>query len=368
VTTHMFRDAYRGKRVLMTGHTGFKGSWLCEWLRQLGAEVTGFSDQVRPAPDLFRSLGLAEQIHHGTGDVRDAEAVRRAMDGAKPDFVFHLAAQPLVRVAYREPVATIATNVIGTVNVLEAARTLHRPVTMVMVTSDKCYENHESSRSYRETDELGGHDPYSASKSAAEIVIQSYRRSFFGEDSGISVASARAGNVIGGGDWASDRIVPDCMRSLMAGQPIIVRNPNATRPWQHVLEPVSGYLWLGASLATEPQNAKIRSAYNFGPRPESNKTVGQLVAEILQHWPGKWETGGATSGGHEAGLLSLNIDKAREQLGWQPTWSFEEAIAATTEWYRTVTEKRSSEAEMTLAQIKAYAESAQRADAAWAIA
>ncbi len=245
----LFANAYQGKRVLITGHTGFKGAWMTEWLLSLGAEVTGFSLPPPSTPSLFDQLGLSTRINHIQGDVRDQSAVLAALEQAKPDLVFHLAAQPLVRLSYAQPLETYATNVMGTVNILESIRLLNNKCSVICITTDKCYENKEWIHSYREEDPMGGHDPYSSSKGAAELVIASYRRSYFSSsDSPIKLASARAGNVIGGGDWALDRIVPDCIRALKRGESIPVRNRIATRPWQHVLEPLSGYLWLGACL------------------------------------------------------------------------------------------------------------------------
>ncbi|PWU20713.1 MAG: CDP-glucose 4,6-dehydratase, partial [Verrucomicrobia bacterium] len=249
---HFFSGAYSGRNVLVTGHTGFKGGWLCQWLLGLGAEVTGYSLPPPTQPALFEQLALADRMHHLDGDVRDEVAFTQAVRKSAPDFIFHLAAQSLVRESYRTPVATWQTNVMGTVHVLEAARGLNKKCAVVCITSDKCYENREWLYGYREEDSLGGHDPYSSSKGAAEIAIAAWRRSFFqsrdANSKGVSIASARAGNVIGGGDWATDRIVPDCVRALQQREPIAVRNPCATRPWQHVLEPLSGYLWLGARL------------------------------------------------------------------------------------------------------------------------
>ncbi len=303
-----FGNIYGGKRVLLTGHTGFKGAWLAEWLLALGAEVTGFALLPPTEPALFDQLGLSARLRHVVGDVRDLAAVRRVVEETKPDFVFHLAAQPLVRLSYDQPVETYATNVMGTVNVLEAVRLAARPCTVVAVTTDKCYENKEWVHSYREEDPMGGHDPYSSSKGAAELVIAAYRRSFFCTQSSapsaqlppIRLASVRAGNVIGGGDWALDRIVPDCIRSLQRGEPVPVRNKIATRPWQHVLEPLSGYLWLGACLANPPLSAfgsqpsapssQLASAFNFGPALSSNRTVAELVQEVIKQWPGRWSS------------------------------------------------------------------------------
>lgn len=328
----MFENAYEGKRVFVTGHTGFKGSWLCEWLLMLGADVAGLSLPPESSEALFVKLGLAGRVRHQTGDVRDLENFRDAIFRFAPDYVFHLAAQPLVRASYERPVETFGTNIMGTVHVLEALRALGKPCAAVIVTTDKCYENLETGRAYQETDRLGGRDPYSASKAAAELVIEAYRRAFLSEPGGPAVASARAGNVLGGGDWAVDRIVPDAVRALSLGEEISVRNPGSTRPWQHVLEPLGGYLLLGARLAEQPE--VFNTAFNFGPDPESNRTVAELVEEILRHWPGKWRDCSDPAAPHEARLLQLATDKARDVLGWRPVWGFSETIAKTIEWYR----------------------------------
>ena len=356
---------YRGKSVFVTGHTGFKGSWLCEWLLALGAEVHGFALEPPTEPALFNQLGLAPRLaSHAIGDIRDREALADAVAKADPDFVFHLAAQPLVRLSYREPVETFDTNVMGTVNLLESVRRLKikqpggqaiRQCSVVCVTTDKVYENNESGRAYRETDPFGGYDPYSASKGACEIAIASYRRSFFGDAANpVWVASARAGNVIGGGDWASDRIVPDCMRSLARGESIPVRNKVSTRPWQHVLEPLSGYLTLGAALASRARFADYASGFNFGPDPSANRTVKDLVTEILRHREGTWEDRSDPNAVHEAGLLNLDIAKAREVLGWKPRWNFETTVAKTVEWYAAA-DAGADVAELTRRQIREYA-------------
>ena len=370
---HSFAGLYRGKHVLVTGHTGFKGSWLCEWLLALGAEVTGLSLPPPTTPALFDQLGLAPRIHHRLGDVRNLEDVRDAVAKSQPDFIFHLAAQPLVRLSYEQPVETYATNVQGTVHVLEAARLAARPCTVVAITTDKCYENQEWVHSYREVDPLGGYDPYSSSKGAAELVIAAYRRSYFSAPtSPVRLASARAGNVIGGGDWARDRIVPDCIRALQSDAPIIVRNKSATRPWQHVLEPLSGYLWLGARIhqaevsQDKEVTMRLASAFNFGPDLSANRTVAQLVEELLRHWPGRWEDRSPANAPHEAQALNLSIDKAHHLLGWSPTWSFNEAIARTATWYRdTLADPTTQAAKLTLAQISDYTEAARRAGAMW---
>jgi CDP-glucose 4,6-dehydratase len=390
----LFGGFYAGRRVLVTGHTGFKGSWLCEWLLTLGAEVTGLALAPEGDDPLFDRLHLAERLDSRIGDVRDADLVAGVLADVHPDVVLHLAAQPLVRRSYLEPALTFSTNVTGTLNVLEAIRHHasirrstggaglgRRRVSCLVVTSDKCYENLEPTRGYREGDPLGGHDPYSASKAAAEIVAHSYRRSFFSPGD-VQVATARAGNVIGGGDRAVDRIVPDCMRSLAAGEPVVVRNPRATRPWQHVLEPLSGYLWLATRLSVAQDDDVAIGALNFGPEPDADRTVAELVAEVLQHWPGTVAPAPAEVGPgrpqaeasasdrryepvrHEAGLLSLDITKAAG-LGWRPTWGFAEAVATTTQWYRAVHEGSDARLE-TVADIETYCAAAVVAGATWA--
>ena len=269
-------ESYKEKRVFVTGHTGFKGSWLCEMLLAVGAEVYGYALKPPTKPALFNQLKLAKRIKaHVIGDVRDLKALTAAVRAAKPDFIFHLAAQPLVRLSYKEPVETFETNVMGTVNLLEAVRRCAgKQCSVVCITTDKCYENRETARPYREDDPMGGYDPYSCSKGCDELAIASYRRSFFnGADSPVWLASARAGNVIGGGDWALDRIVPDCMRALDRGEKIAVRNKTSTRPWQHVLEPLAGYLTLGAALAARQDYEKVAGGFNFGPDPKANRTV-----------------------------------------------------------------------------------------------
>jgi CDP-glucose 4,6-dehydratase len=365
-----FSDIYRGKRVLITGHTGFKGAWLAEWLLDLGAEVTGFALPPPTTPSLFEQLGLAARLRHVEGDVRDLGAVRHVVEGARPDFVFHLAAQPLVRLSYDQPVETYATNVMGTVNVLEAIRLAARPCVVVAITTDKCYENKEWVHSYREEDPMGGHDPYSSSKGAAELVICAYRRSYFSSpNSSVKLASARAGNVIGGGDWALDRIVPDCIRALHRGEPIPVRNKIATRPWQHVLEPLSGYLWLGACLfdaRLSVFNSQLPSAFNFGPALTSNRTVAELVQEILKHWPGKWEDRSDPKAVHEAKLLNLTTDKAHHFLGWKPVWNFQQTIERTVAWYRPVEADAKIVPVLTAQHIAGYATAAHAQGIAWA--
>jgi len=366
-----FGGVYSGKTVFVTGHSGFKGAWLCEWLLRLGAKVTGYSLPPPTTPSLFAQIGLEQRLHHIVGDIRDTAKLATAIQTAQPDFIFHLAAQPLVRESYRIPVETYDTNVMGTIRVLEAARTLAKPCALVCVTTDKCYENKEWVHGYREEDPLGGYDPYSSSKAAAEIAIAAWRRSFF-KDLPVKVASARAGNVIGGGDWAADRIVPDCVRALQQQLPIAVRNKHATRPWQHVLEPLSGYLWLGAILA-QPTLGRVggehlTGAFNFGPSHDANRSVADLVEEVLKHWPGKWEDRSDPKAVHEAKLLQLTTDKANALLGWSPAWGFVDSVRETIQWYHAAHQDSSSAAlhRLTLQQIAAYEDAAAKNRIAWA--
>jgi CDP-glucose 4,6-dehydratase len=334
-----FETAFRGRSVLVTGHTGFKGSWLALWLHQLGARVSGYALPPPTEPSLFRAAGVRERLAaHYERDLRDREALRGALAAAVPSVVFHLAAQPLVRRGYAEPFETFETNVLGTVAVLEAVRELGLRCVVVVVTSDKCYENHEQVWPYRECDRLGGADPYSASKAATELVVEAYRHSYFppAEQArhGVWLASARAGNVIGGGDWAPDRIVPDCIRALAAGRPVHVRRPQALRPWQHVLEPLGGYLTLAAGLL-RGDAPHLASAWNFGPRPDDEATVRDVVEALLRAWgEGAWLDEPEPGALPETGQLRLGIDRARCELGWRPRWSLAEAVARTALWYR----------------------------------
>jgi len=365
----LFGSAFKGKRALVTGHTGFKGAWLCEWLLGLGAEVTGVSLPPNTEPSLCAELGLARRLRHIIGDIQDPAILAGAVAECQPDFVFHLAAQAVVRESYVRPRETFQVNSMGTLHLLEALRPVTKPCAAVFITTDKCYENREWHHGYREEDRLGGRDPYSASKAAAELIIGSYRQSFFQEHP-VQIASCRAGNVIGGGDWARDRIVPDCMRALQKGRPIAVRNPRATRPWQHVLEPLSGYLWLGASLA-EPKLRRcdlslLTSAFNFGPDRDAHRTVEELVAEVLRHWPGQWQDKSDPAAPHEAGWLQLSTDKAYELLRWFPIWSFSTAVEKTVEWYREAGRGQAAPLQKrTRAQIALYSEAARVAQAPW---
>ncbi len=337
-TSRALEGAYRGRRVLVTGHTGFKGGWLVAWLSALEAQVWGFALPAPTSPSFFVDADVAGACRHHVGDVRDLEAVRRVVRESRPEVVFHLAAQSLVRASYEAPVETLATNVMGTAHVLEALRLEGQRSAVVVVTSDKCYENREWTHGYRESDALGGHDVYSSSKAGAELVAQSWRRSFFPAsrhpEHGVAIATARAGNVIGGGDWAPDRIVPDAIRALEAGRPVPMRNPGAVRPWQHVVEPLGGYLLLGARLLG-PHATHCTKAWNFGPAPQAAVPVSALVAEVVRAWgSGCAELAQQPQAPHEAGLLRLSIDQAVAELSWAPRWSLPEAVGHAVAWYR----------------------------------
>jgi len=365
----MFANVYKGKRVFITGHTGFKGSWLTVWLASLGAELAGFADCVPTSPSNFETLGLAARIRDIRGDVRDRKALCSAMRAFAPDMVFHLAAQALVRVSYQEPARTFETNALGTLNMLEAVRDTSSVKALVCITSDKCYRNDEWVWGYREQDHLGGEDPYSASKGCAELVAHSYFTSFFKE--GPACATTRAGNVIGGGDWAPDRIVPDCARAWAGAKAAQIRNPHATRPWQHVLEPLSGYLWLGARLAGEmPGPCELTGeAYNFGPAADMNNTVAEVADTLALHWPGFRSEMDRTRAPEmkEGTLLKLCCDKALACLGWKAALDFEECIRYTAEWYRAYyAPDRPDMLAFTLGQIAAYSVAAEARGLPWA--
>lgn len=344
--------SFKGKKVFITGHTGFKGSWLAFMLYEAGAEVMGYALQPVSERSHFALLGLENKLQHCVGDIRDATALSQAMQGFQPEFVFHLAAQALVRPSYVEPVATFSTNVMGSVNLLDAVRTTASVRSLVYITSDKCYENVEWIWGYRENDLLGGRDPYSASKAAAEIVFSSYARSFFEHSPILGAASARAGNVIGGGDWAVDRIIPDCIRAIEADEPVQLRNPGATRPWQHVLEPLSGYLLLAARLYEEPK--RWVGAWNFGPSSHEVRTVKNVAEVMVGHiGKGRIEVAETQTQVHEARLLQLNCDKATQLLGWRPRWHVEKTLEATALWYKTVMNGGDAEA-ITQAQLHEF--------------
>lgn len=334
----------------MTGHTGFKGSWLCEWLLGLGAEVHGLALPPTSDQPLFGQLGLADRMDHAEGDIRDIETVTQRVAESNPELVFHLAAQPLVLASYEDPLETWKTNVVGSIHLMEALRKSDSPCCAVMVATDKVYENFDAQSPCRESDRLGGHDPYSASKAAMEVAIASWRRSFL-QESSIRVVSARAGNVIGGGDWAKDRIVPDTVRALQEGRAVRVRHPDAVRPFQHVLEPLSGYIMLAEQLATKPE--RVAEAYNFGPASGDLKSVSDLVESVLKLWPGSWERCEDEAAPHEAEFLCLDIEAARRDLSYGPRWDCAEAITRTVAWYRGVHEGEEPLA-LTRAQIREF--------------
>ena len=362
----MFENIYQGRRVLVTGHTGFKGSWLCAWLLDLGATVAGYSIGIPTEPSHFEALGLADRIEHIQGDVRNKSSLQEALNGFGPDIVFHMAAQSLVRKSYENPIITFETNSVGTLNLLDCLRDQPSVIATVIITSDKCYENVEWLWGYRENDRLGGKDPYSASKACAEIISRVYMESFF-KEKGPSVATTRAGNVIGGGDWALDRIVPDCVRAWSKDEKALIRNPSATRPWQHVLEPLSGYLVLGQKLFQGNPEVKNQS-FNFGPPAKVNQSVGELITDMAQYWPGaEWKfEQEADSGKPESTLLKLNCDKALQMLNWNSILEFPETIRMTGEWYQAFySQESSSVAENTSRQIGEYTEMATQSNLAW---
>lgn len=350
----MFNNVYKGKKVVVTGHTGFKGTWLTRWLMMLGAEVMGISDGIPTTPSMFEILDMEKNIQHKVVDVRDVDALAQAIQGFVPDFVFHLAAQAIVSTSYLDPLGTISTNVMGTANVLDVIRRLSKPCVAVIITSDKCYENVEWEWGYRETDHLGGKDIYSASKGAAEVVFHAYFQSFLKNQPHIRIASARAGNVIGGGDWAKDRIIVDSVLSWNDHKPVQIRSPEATRPWQHVLEPLSGYLWLGANLAT---NDKLNGeSFNFGPRAEQNRRVIELIADVFEYWNKDFDCYQITGNipFHEAGLLKLNCDKALFHLRWEPTLFYRECVRMVGEWYAGYYIQNQDVQKITQLQIEQY--------------
>ncbi|MES2777464.1 MAG: CDP-glucose 4,6-dehydratase [Bacteroidota bacterium] len=351
---HLLRPVYEGKKVFLTGHTGFKGAWMLAWLQSLGATVKGYALAPDDANGIYNTLPEEFKIHSVFADIRDKQKLSEELVSFQPDFIFHLAAQPLVRYAYQHPAETFDVNVTGTANLLEAAIALQQPCTIVVVTTDKVYHNNEVLRPYSEDGRLGGYDPYSASKACAELVVDSFRNSFFNAAKYAAhhkaIASARAGNVIGGGDWSKDRIVPDIIRSLAANETIPLRNPNAVRPWQHVLEPIEGYLLLGALLHQQP--SKFARAYNFGPLPEQHLTVSELVELGIAYWgKGAWQDTSDPSQPHEAGLLTLDISLAMKELNWQPKLTNKQAIEWTLEWFKQFLESGKS---ITLEQIEKY--------------
>ncbi len=364
----MFHNIYNGKKVLVTGHTGFKGSWLTTWLIKLGAEVVGVSKDVPTTPSMFEELGLKEQIRHYREDIRNLERVTEIITSEKPEFVFHLAAQPIVSVSYSDPIETISSNVMGTANILEALKISNHECVAVIITSDKAYDNVEQVWGYKEDDKMGGKDIYSGSKGAAELIIKSYYHSFFKQEgSKVKLAVGRAGNVIGGGDWAKDRIVVDCMLAWSEGDVVEIRAPKATRPWQHVLEPLSGYLNLGQALY---EGAALEGeGFNFGPRAEQNRTVEELLVDLSRYWHFEHAADAYKVTDnlpfHEAGLLKLNCDKALFYLKWQASLAYKDTIRFTGEWYYTYYRTQEDIFQKTLAQIEEYEDTARQKGLLW---
>jgi CDP-glucose 4,6-dehydratase len=342
---------WNGKRVFLTGHTGFKGSWLTLWLNSLGAKVKGYALEAT-APSMFNEAKIFNYIDSSIGDVRDLGKLEKELRDHNPDIIFHLAAQPLVRLSYQAPIETYSTNVMGTLNVLEAARKCPNLAAIVNVTTDKCYENREWEWGYREDEPIGGHDPYSNSKACSELITSCYRKSFFSTSDGPVIASARAGNVIGGGDWSLDRLIPDTLRAFQQSIPVDIRNPKSTRPWQHVLQPLSGYLIL-AQLLSE-QGFKFAEAWNFGPNDSDVKTVEWIMDKMVYYWGGNasWKPDSAPQP-HEAYSLKLDISKARARLNWQPVWNLEETLQKIVNWHRSWLHKESMDT-YSLAEIKAF--------------
>ncbi len=366
----LFNRRYAGKKVLVTGHTGFKGGWLITWLTRLGAEVCGYADGVPTQPSFFEEAGLESHVRHELGDICDLEKLKRLIASVRPDFVFHLAAQAIVSTSYSDPLETLRVNVMGTATVLQALRSVDWPCVAVIITSDKVYDNVEWPWGYRENDTLGGKDVYSGSKGAAELAFKSYYSSFFSkQQTAVRLATARAGNVIGGGDWAADRIIADCIRAWLKGESVRIRSPGATRPWQHVLEPLSGYLTLAAQM---PEDSLLSGeSFNFGPRAEQNATVLELLASLANVWgfeePAKsFEVIGNVPF-HEAGLLKLNIDKSLLALRWEPNLSYEECMSFTGIWYRDVLKKGASAWDLSNAQIESYVQAAVERGRIWTL-
>ncbi len=363
--TSLFGGVYQNKKVLITGHTGFKGSWLALWLHQLGAQVAGYSAYLPSSPCNFQVLDLSSRIKHYENDTRDLGALRRAIMEFQPEIIFHLAAQPLVKKSYQEPRLTFESNLMGAVNLLECLKDAPCVKAVVVITSDKSYRNKEWEWGYREDDELGGDDPYSASKACVEIACRCYQSSFFKNNPGLNIATTRAGNVIGGGDWAEDRIVPDCIRALSQNTTIVIRSPQATRPWQHVLEPLSGYLWLGRQLLVEPQ-PHDGHAYNFGPDSKVIQPVAEMVKEIIKHWgAGSVQLENNDNNQKECTLLKLNCDKALHKLHWRAILNFEETIKLTVDWYRRYYFGGVNMFDMSNSQIEYYVNKAVEENLAW---
>lgn len=364
---HLFGTIYKGKRVLVTGHTGFKGTWLTIWLKELGAEVIGYSNGLPSEPNHFDVLNLSNKVLDVRDDIRNLKNLNNCLQEHKPDVVFHLAAQPIVRYSYKNPIETFESNVMGTLHVLEACRSQSSVKAVVVITSDKCYHNDEKGRPFQEDDKMGGYDPYSCSKGVAELVTSSYRDSYFnlknyGQNHNLLIASARAGNVIGGGDWAKDRLIPDIMRATSTGKAVEIRSPTATRPWQHVLEPLSGYLLLGQKLLENDTSSA--EGWNFGPRDNEVLTVQEVLNKARKKWSQiEIKYSNHSQNPHEAKLLGLDCSKANERLLWNPIWSSEECIDKTVEWYQAYYEEGEV---ITMRQLQAYVENAAILKSIWA--
>lgn len=359
-------QTFKGKTVLVTGHTGFKGSWLCQWLLCLDAKVVGISQDIPSIPSNFDVLGLSTKVIDFRADIRDYISISKIITEIKPDFIFHLAAQPIVQLSYLDPIDTWSSNVLGTVNILDSLRSLSNDCVCIMITSDKCYHNKEWTWGYREIDSLGGSDPYSASKGCAEIAIHSYCDSFFPRNGLIRVASARAGNVIGGGDWASHRLIPDCVRAWNVSKNIMLRNPSSTRPWQHVLEPLSGYLLLAVSLAADV--SLHGESFNFGPSSFENYSVLNLVEEFSRYWSCvSWNIDQSSSMKEESILLKLNCDKAFDLLKWRPVLTFSDTVRFTAEWYNLYYSSNDSISHFSISQIEEFTSKAQSIFVPWSM-
>jgi CDP-glucose 4,6-dehydratase len=329
----MNSEFWKGKRVFITGHTGFKGGWTVLWLKRMGAVIKGYALEPSTSPSLFEIANVEEGIESQIGDIRDLDSLKKSISDFEPEILIHMAAQPLVRLSYKDPVGTYQTNVMGVVNLLEAVRACASIKSVINVTTDKCYENNEWNWGYRENEPMGGHDPYSNSKGCAELVTSAYRKSFFGSESSVSLASGRAGNVIGGGDWSDDRLIPDVLNAFDKGEPVLIRNPLATRPWQHVLEPILGYLTLAEKLYDTDN--EFAEGWNFGPRDEDVRTVGDVLDYLVAHWPksASWQLD-SDEQPHEAQLLKLDISKAKAKLNWQPVWGLDTTLQSIIDWHQ----------------------------------
>ena len=359
----LFKSAYSGKTILLTGHTGFKGAWMTLWLSTLGANVIGFALPAKTQPNLFTKANIVENITHIEGDIRNLSTLKQVINTHKPDFIFHMAAQTLVGNSYIDPLDTFSTNITGTINLFESLRTLNHRATVINITTDKCYHNTHQKKGYIESKALGGHDPYSASKACSEIITSSYRHSFF-KNTDYPIATARSGNIIGGGDWSDFRLLPDCARAIHSNEPFILRSPNSIRPWQHVLDALSGYLLLGARLSESPK--KFSEAYNFAPSDQTQKTAKEIVSMMLKYWkPIPITLGNTLFFEHE--LLLLNPKKAKKQLKWKSLLEIKQAVSWTAKWYASFYNNPTEAKNLTLSQIQNYCKLAKEKKVVWAI-